>query len=122
MNVIWFSKTGNVKRFVEKINDDNMNILNGAEEIADEPFLLITYNAGMGQVPEEVDKFLRDHSRNLIGVATSGNRNWGSYFGKAGDTISNQYDVPIFKFEMSGTKEDVEKFKEFLSNLKEDFS
>ena len=38
-----------------------------------------------------------------LAVAASGNRNWGQNFAKAGHTISEEYKVPLMKFEVQGT-------------------
>ncbi|WP_128894818.1 class Ib ribonucleoside-diphosphate reductase assembly flavoprotein NrdI [Longirhabdus pacifica] len=109
MMVVYASKTGNVERFMSKLPVRKMKITN--ELFMHEPFVLVTYTTGFGQVPTEVQSFLERNDRYLRGVAASGNQNWGTSYGKAGDTIAAQYQVPIVhKFELSGTKQDAEKF------------
>ncbi|MGX5563988.1 class Ib ribonucleoside-diphosphate reductase assembly flavoprotein NrdI, partial [Bacillus thuringiensis] len=45
-------------------------------------------------------------------------RNWGDMFGASADKISTKYEVPIVsKFELSGTNNDVEYFKEKMVSL-----
>ncbi|TKI79065.1 MULTISPECIES: class Ib ribonucleoside-diphosphate reductase assembly flavoprotein NrdI, partial [Bacillus cereus group] len=52
------------------------------------------------------------------GVSASGNRNWGDMFGASADKISTKYEVPIVsKFELSGTNNDVEYFKERVREI-----
>lgn len=111
MLIAYDSKTGNVRRFVEKLNmrmvqiEEKMNV--------DEPFVLVTYTTGFGQVPPKVLSFLQKNHANLIGVSASGNRNWGEGFARSADLIAKLYRVPVLsKFELSGTKLDVERFKQ----------
>lgn len=116
MLIIYDSKTGNVKRFINKLNMECIQIKE--DLIINIPFILITYTTGIGQLPETISKFLIHNSHNLIGVAASGNRNWGNSFAIVADIISEKYNVPILhKFELAGTKKDVEKFKQEVRKL-----
>lgn len=110
MLIAYDSKTGNVRRFVNKLN---MRVIQIEEDlILNEPFVLITYTTGFGQVPQKVMKFLEKNHKYLRGVAASGNRNWGDMFAKSADIISVKYMIPIVtKFELSGTELDVQNFK-----------
>ncbi|MBD2847022.1 class Ib ribonucleoside-diphosphate reductase assembly flavoprotein NrdI [Paenibacillus sp. IB182496] len=109
MLIVYDSKTGNVARFIDKLNlrcvklDESMTV--------DEPFVLVTYTTGFGQPPASVLAFLiRNHGR-LTGVSASGNRNWGDNFARSADHIARLYGVPVIsKFEMSGTARDVDQF------------
>jgi len=113
MKVYYASMTGNVRRFVGKIGVEAIDITSDA--IPKEPFVLITYTFGFGEVPKEVDAWLTRNYKLLRGVVVSGNRNWGDNYGKAGDLISQQYGVPLLhKFELAGTDEDVRIFNERL--------
>lgn len=111
MKIYYASLTGNVRRFIDKTS-----IL--AEEItestvATEPFILVTYTIGFGEVPNIVTTFLRNNNAYLRGVAVSGNKVWGANYGRAGDIISRDYRVPLLlKFELSGTAADVQTFTE----------
>lgn len=116
MKVYYSSMTGNVKRFIGKLNIGATNI--NEESKATEPFVLVAYTFGFGEVPRQVDEWLSKNGELLRGVAVSGNRNWGSSYGLAGDKISQKYDVPLLlKFEQAGTQEDIERFKERLAML-----
>lgn len=108
--MIYFaSMTGNVRRFVAKTGLPAEEIR--AETVATEPYILITYTFGFGEVPNLVKLFLSKNADLMRAVAVSGNRNWGEHFGGAGDVIARQYNVPLLhKFELSGTQEDVEIF------------
>ncbi|MCR8641197.1 class Ib ribonucleoside-diphosphate reductase assembly flavoprotein NrdI [Paenibacillus sp. N1-5-1-14] len=111
MLIAYDSKTGNVKRFVNKL--DPATVVQVSPELdMDEPFILVTYTTGFGQAPQSTMDFLDTNGHWLRGVASSGNMNWGTRYGLAGDHISAKYDVPLLmKFELSGTSKDVERFK-----------
>jgi protein involved in ribonucleotide reduction len=107
--IAYDSKTGNVRRFVDKLKlpsiqiEETMNV--------DQPFVLVTYTTGFGQAPERVLTFLRHNHKRMIGVMASGNRNWGEGFARSADRIAEMYGVPVLgKFELSGTTKDVERF------------
>ncbi|NYV67595.1 class Ib ribonucleoside-diphosphate reductase assembly flavoprotein NrdI [Bacillus sp. Gen3] len=109
--IYYASLTGNVRRFIAKVGLPAEEIREGL--IVTEPFVLVTYTIGFGDVPASVDRFLEENGDLLRGVAVSGNVNWGANFGKAGDIIASEYGVPLLhKFELSGTQDDVNTFKE----------
>lgn len=114
--------TGNVQRFVTKLDMPNIKISESL--VVEEPFVLVTYTTGFGKVPEQVFKFLENNHHNLRGVAASGNRNWGDMFARSADVIASRYILPdgkpmpiLHKFEMSGTQEDVDLFKERVQEV-----
>ena len=110
------SKTGNVKRFVSKLDMRNVQITN--ELIVNEPFVLVTYTARMGKVPDTTFTFLEKNHKHLMGVSASGNKNWSSNYAKSADTISEMYNVPILsRFELSGLASDKTYFIERVRNL-----
>lgn len=116
MLIAYYSLTGNVKRFIDKCGFIYVDITEN--QTLDEPFILVTNTTGFGQVPESVADFLKRNSENLVGVAASGNRNWGANFAKAADLISERYGVPIVhKFELSGTENDVKIFTERVESI-----
>ncbi len=55
MLVAYDSMTGNVKRFIHKLNMPAVQI--GEDLVIDEDFILITYTTGFGNVPERVLEF-----------------------------------------------------------------
>ncbi|MGN1386443.1 MAG: class Ib ribonucleoside-diphosphate reductase assembly flavoprotein NrdI [Bacillus sp. (in: firmicutes)] len=118
MLVIYDSLTGNVQRFMNKIGARSVRLTEGMT--VKEPYILVTYTVGFGEVPESTANFLKRNYSYLKGVASSGNRNWGANFGKAGELISNQFRVPLLlKFELSGTKRDVEIFEQEAAKINE---
>lgn len=116
MLIAFDSKTGNVKRFIQKLDLPAVQINEGMT--LEEPFVLITYTTGFGQVPTRVSAFLEHNHERMLGVAASGNRNWGDKFAKSADLIAERYRVPVVaKFELSGTKKDAERFKQEVGRV-----
>jgi len=100
MYIYYDSKTGNVQRFVKKME----------RQRSDWHFI---------EVPETTDKFLEnENNRKLIkSVSSSGNRNWGVFFAVAADKIQEKYGIPVLmKFELSGTNTEVENYINYLEN------
>lgn len=116
MLIIYDSMTGNVKRFVEKTLLKSTQLC--SEMIVNEPFILVTYTIGIGEVPNKVATFVENNREHLVAVAASGNRNWGYNFARSADIISKKYSVPILlKFELSGTTKDVELFTQEVKRI-----
>ncbi|ALS28180.1 class Ib ribonucleoside-diphosphate reductase assembly flavoprotein NrdI [Paenibacillus cisolokensis] len=114
MLIAYDSRTGNVRRFINKLNVPAVQIEDGMT--LDEPFVLVTYTTGFGQVPQKVQSFLKQNHRYLRGVSASGNKNWGERFAVSADAIATMYGVPVLgKFELSGTSRDVERFMQGVS-------
>ncbi|WEK55993.1 MAG: class Ib ribonucleoside-diphosphate reductase assembly flavoprotein NrdI [Candidatus Cohnella colombiensis] len=114
MLIAYDSRTGNVRRFVKKLDLPSIQIT--PEMTLDQPFILVTYTTGFGQVPDKVMSFLKANHSRLKGVVASGNRNWGDGFAKSADRISELYSVPVLgKFELSGTQRDVESLQQEVS-------
>ena len=125
--VYFSSKSLNTHRFVEKtgLKAERIPLEAGEETLkVFEPFVLVTPTfadgEGRGAVPKQVIRFLNDpENRSYIrGVIAAGNRNFGQYFGYAGDVISARCQVPcLYKFELMGTQEDVETVKNGVYEL-----
>lgn len=116
MLIAYDSKTGNVRRFVARLDMPAVQI--AADLALDEPFVLVTYTTGFGEVPPQVAAFLARNGARLRGVAASGNRNWGANFAASADKIARTFGVPVVhKFELSGTWSDVERFREGVNRL-----
>lgn len=119
MLIIYYSLTGNVRRFIQKIDHTNVLSLEQAEGIT-EPYIIVTGTIGFGEIPDPVKQFLDRHRTNLIAVAASGNRNWGQNFARAGDLISSTYHVPLLmKFELHGNEKDVKEFNIKVEEISE---
>ncbi|WP_195574479.1 class Ib ribonucleoside-diphosphate reductase assembly flavoprotein NrdI [Paenibacillus sp. 1001270B_150601_E10] len=116
MRIVFDSKTGNVKRFVGKLDMECTQITPDLE--MEEPYILITYTTGFGQAPQATKDFLSRNGRLPLAVASSGNMNWGTNYGRAANLIAEQYGVPILmKFELSGTPKDVARFKQGVDQI-----
>lgn len=113
--IVYYSKTHNTERFVNKLKTPSISI---DEYDGVQKFILITPTYFFGQVPQEVNDFLDTYADNMVGVISSGNRNWGENYGKAGEKISFLYDVPLLhKLELSGNKKDVEKVDRYIETM-----
>lgn len=117
MIIYYDSKTGNVKRFAEKIAllKPDWTI----SDIRQAPLgrgHLVTYTAANGGIPGTTLKFLENNSKDIKSVSVSGNRNWGSRFANAATEISEKFNIPIaLKFELSGFDIDVKRFIKYIS-------
>lgn len=117
MLVVYASKTHNVHRFVQKLGVRALRLQSG-EEVAQEPCLLLTYTTGFGQAPPEVLRFVERNRPYVVGVAASGNRNWGHNFARAADVLAEQYGLPVVhKFELSGTAHDIHTIQEAVHEI-----
>ncbi len=119
IHLYYDSKTGNVQRFIEKVIQvtgwsacriqENMEV--------DVPGHLVTFTTNFGKIPTLTEDFMKSHSDKIFSVSSSGNRNWGRNFGIAGDKVATMYDIPLaFKFELSGTMEDINQFIDIIKN------
>ena len=125
MLIAFYSMTGNVRRFVNgsDIGDQfelyEIKAANKDEKIT-EPYILVTSTYGFGGVPAPVERFLDVNNEGMQAVASSGNRNWGNNFAKAGEHIQQKYKVPLLmKFELHGTESERELFKEKAGSINE---
>lgn len=116
MKVFYASRMGKVEALVNKLEVNSTKIVDGTE-VANEPFLLITYTDGAGVVPQAVIEFLKNNHNNLKAVVASGSmaRHADTYC-FAGDIIAKEYNVEcILKIDGSGTDSDLEFIKEYLN-------
>lgn len=119
IHLYYDSKTGNVQRFIDKVTQ-----ITGweAHKISPETEVkesghLVTFTTNFGQVPTTTEEFLARASEKIYSVTSSGNRNWGQNYGVAADKISDAYGLPLaFKFELSGTLEDINTFIDIIKN------
>lgn len=131
--IVYFSNVSeNTKRFVDRLGSPAVRLPVRAKDqppVITDPYVLVvpTYGGceritgGRGaSVPRQVVKFLNDpYNRSLLrGVIASGNTNFGSTFGVAGDIIARKTGVPyLYRFELMGTQEDVERVREGLEEF-----
>jgi len=113
--IIYDSGTGKVKLFVRKLGL-NALFLRNIEKV-NEPFVLVTYTAGYGEMPESTERFLNDNHQFLLAVSASGNRRWKDFAGAA-DRVFEKFGVPIIsKFEGAGNINDVKTFIEGIGHF-----
>ena len=120
MKIIYYSLTGNCQRFLKmcKIAEEDVIDLWDVDYDVDFDYILVTPTIGFGQVPDDVEEFLENNHKHLVGVVGSGNKNWGERFARAADIISEKYSVPlIMKIELHGTTKDLIKFKKIYLEM-----
>jgi protein involved in ribonucleotide reduction len=128
-DVVYFSSVSeNTKRFVDKLGVKTVRIPLRTEEAAefihdkDSVLVLPTYGGGNegGTVPKQVIKFLNnpENRKHIKAVIAGGNTNFGEHFCRAGDVVAQKLGVPVlYRFEITGTPEDVNEVKERLARL-----
>ncbi|MDT0119866.1 class Ib ribonucleoside-diphosphate reductase assembly flavoprotein NrdI [Kocuria marina subsp. indica] len=126
--VVYFSSvTRNTDRFVTKLPVRSVRLPLKTTETApriDEPYVLVVPSygrpGGAGSVPPQVVKFLNDpvSRAHLLGVLGAGNTNFGPLFCVAAEKVAAKCQVPLlYKFELMGTDEDVEKVTQGLDKF-----
>lgn len=121
MDIIYFSnRSGNTKRFVEKLGYENSYSVEQLPIATREYILFVpTYGSGNNDyaVPRPVATFLNvKANRDLLrGVVGFGNMNFGKDYCKAAKIIAKKTGVPILgTVEIFGTQQDVETIRERL--------
>lgn len=115
MKFAYASRTGNVESLIRALQIEALYISDGNERIQEE-FILFTYTDGFGDVPYEVENFLKNNKEFLKGVIVSGDQSYGEAYCLAGDVIAKEYAIPcLYKVENEGN--DKEK-AEILSIIK----
>lgn len=130
--IVYFSNVSNyTHRFVERLNPDFQTLripvrrTDGELHLeSDEPYALIVPTYGSGNpkhsIPKQVVRFLNDpdNRKKMVGVIGSGNKNFGGDFCLAGRTLSKMCKVPLlYRFELAGTMDDVEKVNQGLEEF-----
>lgn len=128
-DIVYFSSVSeNTKRFVDKLGRPAFRIPLSLQEAAEyvhaKDSVLVTPTYGGGNekstVPKQIVKFLNnpENRKHIKGVIAGGNTNFGTHFCKAGEIIAEKLGVPlIYRFEITGTREDVEEANERLEKL-----
>lgn len=74
------------------------------------PYVLMTptYDQPRGGfTPKPVQQFLEEHAHLMVGVAGTGNMNFGEHYCQAAIDISKQHNVPIVhRIDIMGTEDD----------------
>jgi protein involved in ribonucleotide reduction len=121
MDIIYFSnRSGNTKRFVEKLGYDRSYSVEGLPFATREYVLFVpTYGGGKSDyaIPRPVATFLniKTNRELLRAVVGFGNMNFGKDYCKAAKLIAKKANVPILGMvEIFGTPQDVETIRERL--------
>ena len=120
MKLVYFTLTGQTKRFIKKLDLPAYEIdTNNPFYEINEPYLLVvpTYDA---EVTEVVNDFIeyKSNQSHLLGVAGGGNRNFADLFIFTAKDIARDYNVPlVFAFEFNGTEEDVKNFRKVVNQF-----
>ncbi|WP_027108377.1 class Ib ribonucleoside-diphosphate reductase assembly flavoprotein NrdI [Lacticigenium naphthae] len=118
--IVYFSITGQTKRFVTKIPNAEVIEIEPQDPFIemDRTYILVvpTY---VEEMIEPVLDFLETgkNSEYCLGTFGSGNRNFAQLFCFTVDEIDKKYGIPVLhKFEFQGTPADIKKIGEVLGN------
>ena len=95
-----------------EIKDDNIYEYDFADN-----FILIvpTYEDNM---LDDLLDFIEDNHDKCIGLAGSGNYNFGELYVFSVKRLSEKYNIPIlYDFENNGTKKDIQRFKDIIDGV-----
>lgn len=114
--IAYASRTGNVRYIVTRLGLPAVEVKDHLT--LSEPFLLMTYTDGLGDVPEVVQRFMERNGAYCKGVIASGNRNFGHLlFGRAGDILAEQWQIPLVcKLDLRGFPQDYETIRQFYED------
>ena len=120
MKIAFYSITGQTRRFIQKtgltayeINDADPDHEMGA------PYILVV-PAYDDDMMDAVIDFLgyQSNTRNLVGVAGGGNRNFNELYIHTAKDIAHGLQVPVvFDFEFNGTDKDVKNFQKVVEEF-----
>lgn len=118
MKIVYASRTGNVESIANQLPFDNVKIEMGTETV-NEPYVLLTYTDGYGDIPAEVETFLEVNNPSLIqGVVVSGDLSYGEAYCLAGDKIAEMMGVDVlYKVENEGTSDDIHEIVTKVNRL-----
>ena len=83
MKVVYDSRTGLGKKFAEKLRCAAQPV----SAPVDEPCILVTRNAGLGQIPKPTQSFLEQYGHLVRGVVVNGSKRFGRFYCAAGPKI-----------------------------------
>jgi nrdI protein len=126
--LVYYTKTGNTKRFIDKINGYESIELSPIDPFIalNEPYVLVipSYEPNvLPEIYEALDEFLEhgDNYELCAGTFSGGNLNFNDKFGVTAKWVEEKYDIPIIRmFEFQGGDRDVaelEKQLTILSNI-----
>ena len=119
MKIVFFTLTGNTKRFVNKLEMDSLEIDMANPFVSiNEPYVMIvpTYDV---EATEIANDFIEFNDIELFkGVMGGGNLNFAELFVFTAKDIARDYNVPLlYSFEYSGTHIDVDEVKKIIGEI-----
>jgi protein involved in ribonucleotide reduction len=125
--VYYSSESENTHRFVGNLGLPATRIPISPKDgtpVVKEPYVLIvpTYadGDGRGAVPKGIIRFLNDPANRALirGVIGGGNMNFGSLYCSAAKIVAEKCKVPVlYRFELSGTNEDIANVRSGLTRF-----
>lgn len=126
--LVYYTKTGNTKRFVDKIHGYESIELSPIDPFItlNEPYILVIPSYEPNVLPEIYETLVdffehEDNHKKCAGTFSGGNLNFNDKFGVTARWIKKKYNIPIIhKFEFQGGDRDVaelEKHLNILSNM-----
>lgn len=105
--VYWSSNSGGTKRVAEALNTDTVELA-GYDGTSPYALACPTYDQPRGGfTPKPVQQFLEEHAHLMVGVAGTGNMNFGKHYCQAAIDISEKHNVPIVhRIDIMGTEDD----------------
>lgn len=114
MLIVYVSITGNVRRFVSKLEMESYELNDfNLETRVNEKYIIVTPTYD-DEITDFISQFIdyEDNITHLIGFVGSGNLNFDNNYVFNAKDLSNKYNKPlIYSFEYSGTDADVINFK-----------
>ncbi|QDK71361.1 class Ib ribonucleoside-diphosphate reductase assembly flavoprotein NrdI [Lactococcus protaetiae] len=128
MKLVYFSLTGQTRRFVSKTDLPHEEILADSDLEMNEDFILITPSYAEEsptvsksiEVMDPVFDFMayNDNYKFCRGIIGTGNRNFAGIYIFTAKEISAKYQIPIlYDFEFNGTPSDVEMVEKLAKKL-----
>ena len=115
MTIVFDTLTGMTKRFCKRLGYPMIDINEYNDNPVEGDIILVTRSIHFGQVTEVATEFMQQHYHQVVGLAVSGNRNWGEAYGAAGEKLSRAFNIPLIcKFEGSGFPNDVRLVQEYI--------
>lgn len=113
--IIYASRTGNIRYIISKLNVKSVDMKD--VKVVNERFILFTYTDGLGDIPKEVNEFMRQNYSYCEGVVCSGNSNFGHrVFCGAADKINQLYGIPTLKkVELRGFEVDYKEIEKLYN-------
>ena len=120
MKLVYFTLTGQTRRFINKLDFPSFEIdpTNPFIELNESYIIVVpTYDIDVTEVVNDFIEY-KSNRQNILGVAGGGNRNFADLFIFTAKDLARDYHIPLlFEFEFSGTDEDVKNFKKVVKEI-----